>query len=213
MKCQITRGEDLRQKLDNTICRYKGEPYLVRIDGKNAVLFDIVDTSKSVLTVKTDDDDFDIASPSLGYMNYRDKVVYISRPPLRRTRQGIEPRNLSFKNISGDKSQGIGYRDSGNEYVFSEGFRNLILGKYPDVGEVIKELRAEWKKNQKVKLQRAVSRNIAFSVREVGIIDVYYKTESVGYILPNSDVVNVPDIDKSWIISRYLAHELSWTID
>jgi hypothetical protein len=90
----------------------------------------------------------------------------------------------------------------------------MIKGKYPDLDKTLKELRDAWKKDYKVVKEKAVTRNIALSINEVGIISVYYKNSYIGYILPNDETtVIVPNREDAWLISRYLGHELSWKVD
>lgn len=212
MKCAITSINDLRQKIDNSVCRYKGAPVYVRIEDSNtAQLYDMVDTSKHLFTIKLSDEEFDIGSPSLGYMNFGiDQVLYVTRPPLRRTRQGIDHRNLKFKSLDNKNISG-GLNTA--SCLHSVGFRDMILGKYPTLDASLKRLRENWKADRKTTIETAITRNIALSQKGNGIIDVFYKNEEVGYILPNTDTVIVPNMNMSWVVSRYLAHELSWKVE
>jgi hypothetical protein len=172
------------------------------------MLYDIT-RNHPIATIPPDDPLFDTASPPLGYMNYKDDVIHVTRPPVRRARQGIDTRNLSFRVLGG---RGCPYHTE--HLLFSKNFEEMVLGKYPKLEAALKKLRESWKKDYKCGLSIAVTRDIALKIKETGIIDVWHKEANIGYILPkNPNTVIVPEREDAWIISRYLAHELSWEVD
>lgn len=213
MKNYITSIRDLEQKLSLSLCRYKGEPVWVgNARSKTLPLYSFPSRKEIVAEISFNDEEFDTASPPLGYVNYKDIVYYITRAPIRRTRQGIDTRSITVHDLR--NRTGIISSGQREAIFFSEPFKNMIKGKYPDLDKTLKELRDAWKKDYKVIKEKAVTRNIALSINEVGIISVYYKNSYIGYILPNDETtVIVPNREDAWLISRYLGHELSWKVD
>lgn len=208
MRNHITSSRDLELKLYGTVCRYKGVPvYIGQTSAKLLHLYDIT-RKESVASISPNDPDFDTATPQLGYMNYEDQVYYVSRPPLRRTRQGIDTRNTVFKPLVGR------FNYPPEHLLYSVQFRDMVMGNYPKLDSVLENMRASWKKDYNIGLQKAVTRHIALMIKGSGIIDVWYKEQNIGYILPSKpDTVVVPDREDAWVISRYLSHELSWKVD
>jgi hypothetical protein len=213
MKCRIPDA-DLGQKINDTVCRYKGQPVYVRTGdkGKSITLFKLDETDKLVATITKDDVNFDIASIALGYVNGERtlRALYVSRLPLRRTKQGIDPRALKISAIPGS---GAGAAPNSTSIIFSKSFIEMVNNTYPSVEEALPALRAALAKDGTTG-SIAVSKDIAISIDKMGIVRVHYKNEYVGWIQPNKFLVHVPsDSGLSWVISKYLSHVLGWQID
>jgi len=221
MRCTIP-DVDLTQKLDGTICRYKGAPVYVRVRDRQGQL-DLYDcragsNAEAKFRIKSTDEEFDISSLPLGYMNQKDskEVVYVSRIPARRTKQGVEGRSLRISSATGNGGGRAKYVDN---IFFTKEFADMVEGIYPSLDSAIKELRGIYSKTSVVNLkeadiicQKAVSRNIALSINAMGNINVYFKDSWVGWIAPDEMLVRVPNNAMGWIVSRYLSHELAWDI-
>lgn len=206
MKCNIPAA-DLAQKLNDTVCRYKSEPVYVRVEKSKLHLFKIDSTGAALAVIKADDPDFDVAGPPLGYIQLGRKVQYLTRFPLRRTKQGLDVRAIRSKDLAGE-SLGLSKLN-----VFSPSFKNMLQGEYPDLGDALKSLRADYAQNNRCNSEIAVTRNIAMSINEIGVINVYYKNNLVGYIQPDKFTVHVSNSEWSWVISKFLSHELTWEVD
>lgn len=208
MKCRIPVN-DLAQKLDSTICRYKGHPYLIRVDGTSLHLYSLTNTKNRLFVISYTDDDFDIAGLPLGYMQSGDYVPYLSRSPLRRTKQGLDARALKIRNNNRNNNPGT----TVNSLLYSQGFVDMILNQYPSLNDCITTIRGKWMEDPSSNASIAVSRNVCLSIDKVGIVKVYYKTDYVGWIEPDKFIVHVPSNDMGWVVSKFLSHELSWEID
>lgn len=204
MRCKIP-DRDLAQRLDNTICLYRQVPYLVRIDGPQVQLRDIP-TSKIVEIIKSDDPDFDISTIPLGYVQWGPQVVYLGRRPARIWKQAFSAENMSVKSIGGDDAA---FRDANRPFTLrSREFLNMIRNDYPVLDQVLEDFRL-----RKEAKEIAISRDIAVQYNSnLHITYVYYKTQQVGFILPNTRRVIVPSTDFGWIVSKYL-NGLSWEIE
>lgn len=209
MRCKFG-SKDVQLKLNETICRYKGEPVWVRADGLTLFLAHVYNRGNPFTTIKSNDPEFDIAGPPLGYLQYGDKVFYLTRSAIRRTRQGLDHRAILIRELEfkADKPK----RDNGS-LIFSQGFHDMVINKYPNLKDALVSIREKHRKNEKCFAEVAVSRNIALGINELGVINVYYKSDHVGWMQPNKDVVHVTSSDKAWIISKYLSDQLGWIID
>lgn len=211
MRCNIP-ARDLAQKLDGTICRYKGDPVLVRVDDAVLNLYPVTDTrGKRIARINPSDPDFDIAGVPLGYIQSADNinVWYLSRIPVRRTKQGLEPRSVRVRNISGTN---VDHKTPAQIVIYTEGFKQMVLNQYIPLGDAMKLLRDRWASDSTPAWQVAISRNIALGIDKQGIIKVFYKTEYVGWIAPDQFTVNVKADAFSWVVSKYLSHELDWKV-
>lgn len=213
MKCNIPVN-DLGQKLDSTVCRYKGQPVFVRVLDRGVItLYELPQAKKAIGNISANDPDFDIASVPLGYMQAEKQVYYLTRSPQRRVKQGVESRTLRYDLLAPGSNNSFKYSMNAGQIIVSKGFADMILGNYPDLMVSLKALRKDWANDPKENSARAVNRNIAMYINEVGVINVYYKQDFVGWIQPDKFVVHVPSNDWGWVVSRYLSHELSWKID
>jgi hypothetical protein len=141
-------------------------------------------------------------------------VWYLSRIPLRKVKQGLCMQAISCRKLGTREDRTM--RTGGSpiqRLMFSQNFVDLVMGKYPTLKEVMNNLRAEHAKDNSKIYQLAVSRDIALEINEMGVVNVHYKNQFVGWIQPDAWVVHVPRSDKSWVVSRYLAHVLDWTVD
>lgn len=209
MRCKIPSA-DLSLKLNDSICRYKGEPVYIRVDGSSLLLYHVTQTHDPFVKIKASDPDFDISGVPLGYVQVKGDVVYLTRTPVRKTKQGMDVRSTIIRRVT-DNS--IISRGNNSHYVFSQGFVDMVANKYPDLNDSIKMIRGKYARDEKCLAQVAISRDIAMWINEMGIINIHYKGEFVGWVEPNGDVVHVPSGGKGWVVSRFLSSVFSWKID
>lgn len=217
MKCNILT-KDIEQKLHGCIIRYKGHPYYATFYGGDQMKLYNVGKNQNEsykYTVSIYDDEFDISSVPLGYVNGDHKdymyVSYVTRNPIRKVRQGICTTNLNLDYLPNSPFRGIARLD----HTFrSKGFEDTITGSFMPLGNALKTLRSPFKDTEQKYREIAISREIALTIDELGLIKVYFKNTYVGWIAPNEFIVHVPsDNGKAWVVSRYLSHILGWTID
>lgn len=214
MICNIPDA-DLQQKLHDSLCRYNGYCVYISVREKTICIShlsknDIEGLKNPTRIISKHDQLFDVSSPSLGYCNLvNNRVVYITRNPIRRVKQGLSLKAISVNTI-GRKGQ---IPVSAQNLWLTQPFFNMIENKYPDLEDSIKKLRGLNSKDNEFGHEVAVTRDIALHINKLGMINVFHKTEHVGWIEPNKFVVNVANDSKGWIISRYLSHGLSWVIN
>lgn len=211
MKCTIIPG-DIGQKMSESIFRYKGVPYFVKeAGGKKIELYELDKVQGGhgpIDVIPFNHDDLDFSSVPLGYVNYTrndwSHVVYISRYPVRKVKQGINNHNTRYKFLP----DAVDLKPvSLQNVLFSKAFVDSVIGIFPSLESSLNVLR----KNDKKEI--AISRDIALSIDEQGIIKVYYKNKYVGWIQPDKFTVHVKRDDLGWVVSRYLSHVLGWTVD
>lgn len=103
-----------------------------------------------------------VSSPRVGYCNYENRAVYITRKPIRRIRQGVCRENLA-------SSRGTVSSDN----LVSKDFGRMFLNQYPSLEEVYDTV---VKKQERYSM--AFSRD--FSIDNDG--EVYYQGHHVGRI-------------------------------
>lgn len=184
------RGQDIRARLENTIIRYNGKPYLCGCEGETIVLYDII--SKAVMHKKNPDDPgLDVSSIDLGYVNIlvpRECAVYLIRNPVRQYRQGVDLRALEYDALTPPKYRfGV---DHG--YMNCQGFLDSYEGKFPSFKKAIKNL-------EEGALSVALSKDVAILKDADGVLKVYFKQQEVGWIRPGTNKVLLPKTETSWI--------------
>jgi hypothetical protein len=209
MLCRIP-DRDLQQKLNGTVCMYDRKPVWVEVQGATIIISDLPggDNRRSI---KATDPLFDISTPPLGYCD-GDRVLYLTRIPLRRSVQALSPRALKAERLPIGFNQQRDERAAGERIFYTRGFVDMTMNKYRSLDDTLKYLRGKIINHPEEMLDAAVSRNIALQINKLGIIHVFYKQDLVGWIAPNDITVNVKSDDKGWIVSRYLSHGLTWEI-
>lgn len=228
MRCNIPNA-DLHQKLHDTVGRYKGIPYYIMVPengrraGNDLVLSPLAQRGEgpNSFRIKSNDPDFDVASPPIGYINVKethpddpygkksiDKVYYMTRTPVRRVKQGLYPQLVKAVRVNG-KNQN---KHSSAALMFTTSFADMVMNTYPDVKTAINNLREAYAKDPRANAEIPVSRDIALCIGDTGTISVYFKTEPVGWIEPDKFIVNVIDKKMGWVIETYLSDVLGWEI-
>lgn len=222
MRCKIP-SRDLALKLNDTICRYKGEPVWVKVVDGGLYLYHIEEintTGRYFTTIKSTDPAFDVASVPLGYLQgegtNKHKVYYLSRVPIRKVKQGL-PLNAIRSNQMGEDDQGgaLGrlLKGNGGGSILTKSFVRMVRNEYPRLPDSMKMLRGLHAKDPSQVYQVAIRRDIAIEINQMGIINVHYKRNFVGWIQPDKNIVHIPKSDLSWVISKYLSDHLDWVVD
>lgn len=189
-------NQDVNSRLSGTIVRYRREPVYVEVANHDTLhLYDITkEMRKPKYIISPKDVEFDVSTPPLGYVNYPYGVVYLSRSPRRVYKQGLASNNTCFYSLpsqTGDIRRADGRLTSQEVY-------DCIVGNYPDVNSVLKQLRSG-----KV-VSKAISRDVAFQIDSIGMVSVYYDQVLCGHILPNKKKVTIPDSNIKWIVKDRL---------
>jgi len=221
MQCRYP-DQDLIQRLDRGIARYRGHPYYVIVDreraekdpeGKRIILkkreaflyhLDNVNGDHA-LKVSVDDPDFDISTPPLGYYQQtKDSVTHVVRRPLRRFKQTLDPDSVFFHPLSKEN------QNRHNPTLFCAGFKNAIIGNFLSYQDIQKEFAKSVKS-----IERVLSIDVALKwIPELKITHVFFKNELVGWISPNEPTtVIVPNSEKGWVVSKYLQVFNGWKVE
>lgn len=163
------------EKLPGTIVRLKdGNPVYVQNVFVRDKVCDVQTIDKLRTPYKLKLKDLDLRSPPLGFANYRDMAIYVSRIPKRRDwRQGIRTQNC----FVGDGIFMVENLLDGNA------LHNCIVGKYPKINSILNKI----KRVNKLKLRVAWDRHWALDNK----LNVFYK---------NWGVVGVFDVNKMDVV-------------
>lgn len=203
MRCKFPE-RDLSQRLDQTVCRYKGFPYYVRYHDIGVLaLYSLTNRSKIIHRISPDDIDFDVSSLPLGYYQQSDNsVIYCSRKPQRLYKQGITVDGLAYARLPGSINLGIGIN------IFCQGFVDMVTEKYPPLEVALEHLRRT-EGNSEICISRDIALKWNYNLR---IIVVHYKNEEAGWIPDGAKKVIVPTKEQGWVISNYL-YGFSWEVE
>jgi len=203
---------DLAQKINETVCRYNGQPVYVRTSNRRGKLhiYNLHDGGSEIKEIDHTDPLFDISSIPLGYVQRTNRwsTLDCTRIPIRRVRQGLCATHMRANSPTGKQPYA-----TGTTLMFSQGFHDMVLGIYRPLEQSLAGLRKALADTIDFSGEAAVNIDTAISINSQGVVNVYYKNELVGWMEPDKNVVHVKSQDKSWIISKYLAHVLGWVID
>ena len=211
MRCKYL-PQDLTARLDDSVCRYRGEPVYVRVNGDRLRLFDLTNMQKWKWEIIYTDPEFDISSPLLGYMNTdvinlsNNKCYYVRRKPVRRYKQGFNLVASTFSMLDGTLER---KRDI-SSLMYSKGMKECITGVYPTLDQVLDFFKKNFKPGET--LEAAVTREIALQVGKNGVVNVFYKEFEVGWMTLKENVVHIPSGDWAWVISKFM-QPLNWRVD
>ncbi len=214
MRCKIP-ANDLAQRLNETICCYQHLPVLVIVDGQRLDLYDLCST-ELIKSIKSDDPEFDVSTPPMGYCQYNKTTVgYITRHPVRRYKQGLSADVCSMRTLGEhDKNQPI------NVNLRTKYIKDMMSGQYPKLATALAEMVADFDKTAYI-AETALSNDCAINITKEGILQVWFRQEKVGYLKKNPlgrrdsgyrPTVVVPNSTNGWIISMYLS-EFDWVVE
>lgn len=201
MRCLYDTERDLVDRLHNTICRYKGKACLVSVMSRVELVLTDPTNGKRIEVIKPSDPDFDISSPEIGYVNYRNSkgeniVYFLERNPNRKYRQGLYAEACTVWSISGQLCQ-IGGSETVRLFK-SQGLVDCIEGKYPTFREALMSIRMG-------SLDPiAISRDIALDPMRCGVTIIYCHGNDIGYIPLGSTTIEMREDDTAWVMRRML---------
>lgn len=188
---EYTTASDLQSRLDRTICRYEGTPVYVRANGNMLALYEVVQYNKLVKEIVADDPKFDISIMEIGYFNHSGKgVAYATKLPTKQWKAALY--SVSISDIGGQKMS------IGSTPQHDQGFYDALVNSFPSTQESLEKVTSGEVK------EVAISQSVAFGTTPVGVVFVYYKTKSVGWIAPGEKKVNIVNHDYTWVIERLL---------
>lgn len=127
---------------------------------------------------------FDLTPFKMGYFNEGGQATFVSRAPVRQNQQGLSARTALFSDIKGRKSLNIGW----NQLINSQGFVDMVHGKYPSLEEA-KELI-----NNENHTSVAVSRSFAFFIdHDLESMFLMHKGTKCGFCSTDDNGVKVPN--------------------
>jgi len=200
MRCLYDTERDLIDRLHGTICRYDEKAVRVTVFGKSELqLVDPV-SGKEVVRIRPNDELFDISSPEIGYLNLTgtpsvDGVYKLERNPYKKYRQGLYAECCSVYSIDGQASNKI---SSGTMFRYPIGLVSMIENRYPSFQEAVKSLFREEMK------EVAISKDIALSMMNTGLILIWCRGQDVAYLVPGSNSIGYKRDDTAWVIERML---------
>lgn len=212
-----TLEHDVNSYLAGSVIMNNGMPVVVKCDLKFEgddeyqviQLRDIV-TNELYDEFPMGDTSFDIQSPELGYFNNKHSdggftkvdAFYSFRKPIKNWKQGLTFNNTGIVTIDGEAAVS-------SHVIFSQGFKEGLVNKFPSLQESLILLKNSDDKNKYSSV--AISQDIALSTRSSGIILVYFRCEEVGFI-DGQGVLNIPDKETIWIVEKYLS-KYPWKIN
>ncbi len=169
--------EDVKKRLNSTICFFDKKPYYVTTDytKDNMVnitpLATVVTTGEGKMEVDYTSNKFDYKSPPLGYMfNKRLKeAIYVSRSPDRQQSQGLSPYCLHTQ------PQIERY----DPFYVTQDFEDMLMGRYPG------HATAESMLSAGLATSVPISRNVALALTRRGLMELFYKGRPIACNLKN----------------------------
>jgi hypothetical protein len=127
---------------------------------------------------------FNLSPFRMGYMNLKDKAVFVSRLPVRQNKQGLTAATTVFTDVFGNKCRDIDF----NTMCRSQGFADMVNGKYPSFKECGELL------DQKGRESVAISRSFAFSIdHDLEALFLLNKGVRCGMALRGQKALKLPD--------------------
>ncbi len=168
-------GDDVHRRLHNTIVRYQGQPVFCRQceDSLYLDLRPLRKTSFSIKEIHSSDEELDVSSPPLGYMNTPTCSVYVQRVATRKQHQGFCT-NVAQQYVEGELD------DSLNSYFAGPHMADLIEDIYPKISACINKL-----KNHTV-WSVAFHRKFSFNKIPYGPVNLNHMNRPIGWMHPDN---------------------------
>lgn len=187
---------DFASRVVDTIVKYRGDFYYAMpstTDSYHLSLFTLPSMVLSHPNVHVDDEELSITASKLGLFNHNGRVLDPIRVPMRRYRYGTPPEYISAVSPDGE---GSNYSNCSLFYK-SEGFVNMLYGRYPSVAEALEQI-----KKSSGKHQVAVSRFFYLKEDTIGLIRLMFGDECVLWVSPSGELNFVEKTSVNHYLSR-----------
>lgn len=169
--------DDVRLRLNRTICMYRGRPYLVANEGieppsKDIYLYPLdyrerdVEPHQVRIRINHEDPEFECRSPELGYLYWNGDATYVTRIPDRRQRQGITADVLRL-----DPRLMVGP----HTLFCSKAMEDCILGNHKSLQEAIVMIERGEARSVPVSRHFAIGR-----IQNNHVLGLYYRNRLIG---------------------------------
>lgn len=173
--------EDVRLRLDNTVCLYRDRPFLVHVSGEDPP--DVVGISKlsspgrKVEKVQYTSPDFNYRTLRLGYISItaEKEAGYLTRVPERRAHQGLTHSSSFLMQTDGNLTH------LNHNVFFSKDMENCILGKHKSFQDAEEKLISDYEWSA-----MPFHRHLALARLGFNTLGVYYRTQLIGTKGPNT---------------------------
>lgn len=189
-----TQG-DFASRVSETIVRYDGAFYYAQPSQDQAfhvTLFTFPGLQVVHENIHVDDDRLNINATKLGLINYGQRVYEPLRVPTRRYRYGTPPEYISTLDLRGGTvANGAG------AIVMSQGFKDMLDGRYPTVNEALDTIQTSGGR-----AQVAVSRFFYLMEDQIGLTRLMFKSDCVLWMGKTGDVNFVEKTTINHYLSR-----------
>jgi hypothetical protein len=160
-------AEDKKQKLNGTICMYKGSPVYVQAERDDDTTVTIQNLTGKNLPkkIKYTDEEFDYLNIPLGYLNYGQNAMYLSRQPARQYYQGLRAEYIM---ADGPRQHYVA------DYFMTSSMVSCILGDHPTFHKALEAVVDGEAQS------RAFSRHLSVS-REERRVGINYRGRLIGH--------------------------------
>lgn len=172
-------AEQAQLRLGQTIVGYDGKPvYVHRVNKAEELECSLMNRMEALITVALNDPKLNINKFPLGYVNVRNRAVYLSRSPMRQQRQGLCRQNVLVKNAAG-----VNFLDVAKTPGFVDAWTNV----YP----TIKDCLNQFDINPDLKSMAFNRRWALYQDKDLGFFELLYRGERVawgdpqGFVLPS----------------------------
>lgn len=126
---------------------------------------------------------FDLSPFKMGYMNDKGRATFVSRAPVRQNKQGLTSNVTTFQDMMGRRSEDVSF----NTMIRSQGFVDMVAGKYPSFQECGDML------DNKDILSVALSRSFAFSIdHDLEALFLTHKGVRCGMVTRGQKAIKIP---------------------
>ena len=133
---RYNNANDAVMRLDSSILKYKEEYWYCRIINGLAYLYDLTFYSmldaghkvKEAHVVNFNDEELDIRSVTIGYINTDSGAYYITRPPFRKQKQGTSTVNCYIAPVGT-----MAFSQIQSQTLFSRHVKDALQNKYPSL--------------------------------------------------------------------------------
>lgn len=208
MKCEYN-AQDLIQRVVGGIIFFEEEPFFVIDVYKKEFLCNPVGVRvDDLVRIPINSSDIDLSRRTLGYVNIEKDgtALYCTQDTVRRYKQTLSRESLSVFDprrnayiYNSPRQERVLQSFNADGFINSRAFRQMLMNEYDRDGQKAVELLRSGKKTT-----IAVSREVAFYINTLGVIEVFYKTDKVGFMTDNDTQIKIPKGEFSQIVKLHL---------